>query len=127
MRAVRRKGMAQTRCEQHALGRSEHLDLDGAFDAIRRVRDNSVIVPRDRLAGLERAFLHPDIRALGDPVDLAGTHVRLCHGFSTMFATCVLFRLSEPQLLSQYGSGPNLSNIKSINARTFAETKRLAR
>src|SRR6185436_12324876 len=82
VRAIDRDSVAFAHGKQDALGRAEHFDLDRAFDTKRRVDDSGVVVPRNLLARLERAFLHLYVGTLGDPVDLADANIGFSHGLS---------------------------------------------
>ncbi len=79
MGTVWRKGVTLAHVKQDLLGRAEHLNLYGAFDAVRSVRDNRVVVPGNNLAWCERALLNSYVGTLGDPVDLASTNVGFGH------------------------------------------------
>jgi len=50
VRAVGRNRLTLARGQQDALGRIEQFDLNGSFQAIRRVSDDGVIVPGDDLS-----------------------------------------------------------------------------
>src|SRR5690349_19692079 len=59
----------------------QHLDLDRALDAERRVGDDRVVVPGNFLARRKRALLYAYVGTLGDPVHLAGADIGFGHRF----------------------------------------------